>query len=290
MNKLPKLFAISATALFVLGVFASAWLLIELPGLLMRASGDIDLNTAADIRPVHYLLLLLVGTTMVMGLVALMAQMVNYKNRAATVVYVEKAAQNVATTASLEDSDSDTHDVSAMSDELLAQIRQAAAGKEQADTKLEKALRVVCNQLQASQGAVYIAVASGQQRNLELRAGYALMKPDSQLIRYEWGEGLPGQVAKEGRLVNLASVPDGYLKVLSGLGSASPKHLLLVPIMQGEKVAAVIEVASFTPLRKKEEAVVKQSFEIMAKVLEESSLQAAQPTQETDLINEPVKR
>ncbi|EMR03607.1 GAF domain-containing protein [Cesiribacter andamanensis] len=290
MNKLTKLFAVSAAVLYVLGVFVCAWYLLELPDRLMTASVSIDLGAIREIRPVHNGLLLIVGTTLAMGLSSLIGLMLYFRNREVNVVYVEKSEDKQLSTAKLEESDTETHDVSAMSEELLAAIRKAASGMEFADTKLEKALRVVCNQLGASQGAVYVSVVQQNQRSLELRAGYALMKPDSELLRYEWGEGLPGQVAKEGQLVNLASVPEGYLKVLSGLGSASPKHLLLVPIMTGDKVAAVVEIASFTPLQKREEALVKQSFEIMAKVLEESSQQAAKVNEEAALVNEPVKR
>lgn len=294
MNKLAKPLVIGATVLYTLGVFFTAWYLIALPEYLMKASKAIDLDAAAEIRPLHLQILLVACSTLMLGLVALFLQMVTAKKQEENIVYVEREKDTKHTSAKLDEDDTESYNVSAISEELLGSIRQAASSGEHADKKLEKALRAICNQLHASQGAVYISVEQGGIRNLELRAGYALMKPDSKILRYEYGEGLPGQVAKEGQLLNLNKVPDGYIKVLSGLGSATPNHLLLVPIQIQERVAGVVEVASFTPLLRQHEELVKQSFEIMAKVIEESSLQAAapveRPEEEEDLINQPVKR
>ncbi|AHM59835.1 gaf domain protein [Flammeovirgaceae bacterium 311] len=292
MNKIANTFAIGASMLFVLGGFATAWFLIAMPDYLMASSKEIDLAVVAELKPLHVQILILTLSTLMIGLVALIAQAVSFKNRDANVVYVEKVKSSQQHTAKLSEDDTESHDVSAMSEELLTAIREAAAKNDHPDKKLEQALRVVCSQLQASQGAVYVSVQQQHSRLLELRAGYALMKPDSQVIRFEYGEGLPGQVAKEGQSVNLSKVPDGYIKVLSGLGSASPKHLLLVPVRAGESIAGVVEIASFTPLTKSQEELVKQSFEIMGKIIDESSQHAAtvQSLHEEDSpINELIK-
>ena len=295
MNKIAKPIAITATVLYVLGVFFTAWYLIALPEKLIKSSKYIGYEVLPEIKPLHNLILIVACTTLLMGLLALIFQMLASKKQEANVVYVEKM-QETKLTAKLNEDDEESFDVSAMSADLLNEIRKAAASAEPADTKLEKALRAICSNLHASQGAVYISVEQDDLRSLEMRAGYALMKPDSQVIRYEFGEGLPGQVAKEGQSVNLNKVPDGYIKVLSGLGSSSPKHLLLVPIRVQDKVAGVVEVASFTPLLKQHEELVKQSFEIMAKIIEESSQQAAiinsilPEDDEESLINHPVNR
>jgi hypothetical protein len=292
MNKIANTFAIGASVLFVLGGFATAWYLIELPGNLMASSSKIGLDVVTEIKPLHTNILIITISTLITGLLALIAQVVSFNNRDANVVYVEKVKSSQQNTAKLSDDDTESHDVSAMNEELLNAIRAAAAKNEHPDKKLEQAIRVVCNQLQASQGAVYVSVMRQEQRSLELRAGYALMKPDSQVISYEYGEGLPGQVAKEGQSVNLNKVPDGYIKVLSGLGSASPKHLLLVPIRAGETITGVVEVASFSPLTRSQEELVKQSFEIMGKIIDDSSKQTAvtPPDEVEDLLNEPIKR
>ena len=61
---------------------------------------------------------------------------------------------------------------------------------------------------------------------VELKAGYALSIGESTVIKYEFGEGLIGQSAASGNTLYVDDVPEGYIKIVSGLGSASPKYLL----------------------------------------------------------------
>jgi methyl-accepting chemotaxis protein len=42
-------------------------------------------------------------------------------------------------------------------------------------------------------------------------------------------------------------VPEDYIQISSGLGQASPTHLLLVPMMQNDIIVGVMEFASFRP-------------------------------------------
>ena len=64
--------------------------------------------------------------------------------------------------------------------------------------------------------------------------GYALSIGESTVIKYEIGEGLIGQSAASGNTLYVDDVPDGYIKIVSGLGSASPQHLLIVPVKKNK--------------------------------------------------------
>ncbi|RAU92950.1 response regulator [Paenibacillus sp. YN15] len=64
---------------------------------------------------------------------------------------------------------------------------------------------------------------------------------------FVFGEGLVGQCAKEGKLLDL-QVPEHYIRVFSGAGSAQPDHLLLLPVSHRGEVIAVLELASFQPI------------------------------------------
>jgi putative methionine-R-sulfoxide reductase with GAF domain len=86
--------------------------------------------------------------------------------------------------------------------------------------------------------------------------------PESKTIKYEFGEGLAGQVAKEGRKINIDNVPEGYITIISGLGAASPNHLLIYPVMQDDQVAAVVEKASFKPISEEDERLVAEVLKI----------------------------
>jgi signal transduction protein with GAF and PtsI domain len=112
---------------------------------------------------------------------------------------------------------------------------------------------------EASQGAFFIAKEKEGIRFLDFTAGYAYHIPDSETITFEFGEGLSGQVAKSGKLINLKTVPDGYITILSGLGSSTPKSMLIYPIVYNEKVVAVFELASFKNFEEEDEKFILQT-------------------------------
>lgn len=127
---------------------------------------------------------------------------------------------------------------------------------------LEKALSAVCRDLEASQAALFVVKQYEGKRILEIFATYAYHIAESKTFHYEFGEGLAGQVAKEGKLVNINSVPEGYITILSGLGKASPKHLVIAPIHFEDSVVAVLEVASFKQISKADEQYIREVAEM----------------------------
>ncbi|WP_232454527.1 histidine kinase dimerization/phospho-acceptor domain-containing protein, partial [Domibacillus aminovorans] len=75
---------------------------------------------------------------------------------------------------------------------------------------------------------------------------------------FRLGEGIVGQCALENRIISLNQVPEDYIKITSGLGSARPSNVLVLPAeFQGE-VLAVIELASFEPFNDLEEMLLKE--------------------------------
>jgi signal transduction histidine kinase/HAMP domain-containing protein/CheY-like chemotaxis protein len=82
---------------------------------------------------------------------------------------------------------------------------------------------------------------------LRLIAGYGLRAEKTAPIQYRIGQSLIGQVARSKRAVVVAGVPEGYIKISSGLGEAAPANLAIVPILFEDQVLGVIELASFTP-------------------------------------------
>jgi len=137
---------------------------------------------------------------------------------------------------------------------LFAQLKQGSSIKEFA----QSFLWAVAKELEVSQGAFFIAARRDEVRYLRFVAGYAYHLPDSETIEYEFGEGLSGQVAKEGKSINLSTVPDGYISILSGLGKASPNHIIIFPIKHDDEVVAVFELASFTAFGKEEEEFLRE--------------------------------
>jgi putative methionine-R-sulfoxide reductase with GAF domain len=106
----------------------------------------------------------------------------------------------------------------------------------------EKTLRIICEELNASVGALYI----NEDNILSMYASYALYQENNQNKEYKLGEGLVGQVAKNGKMIKLTNVPEDYLPIVSGLGKGSPSVVLLLPIMSvANDIVGVVELAGF---------------------------------------------
>lgn len=95
---------------------------------------------------------------------------------------------------------------------------------------------------------------------VEMKASYALILGESETIRFEYGEGLVGQAALEEKTLIIDDIPEGYVKIVSGLGSATPTHLLVVPVKNGDTLYGVVEIASFTDLGKTDAEMVGAAF------------------------------
>jgi putative methionine-R-sulfoxide reductase with GAF domain len=116
-----------------------------------------------------------------------------------------------------------------------------------------KILSFLAREKEISQGAFFVADIKDGKQVLKLISGYAMSDTESVNMILEFGEGFPGQVAKDCKLVNITNIPEGYLTIESGLGKASPNSLILFPVSYNDKVIAVIELASFREFTRDDE-------------------------------------
>jgi len=107
----------------------------------------------------------------------------------------------------------------------------------------ENAIRFICEYISAQIGAVYIL---DQENILHLNASYAFESRKRIANTFKVGEGIVGQVALERKMIVFTQVPDDYIQVSSGLGEQSPKSIVVVPLINVDKVIAVIEIGSFS--------------------------------------------
>ncbi len=82
------------------------------------------------------------------------------------------------------------------------------------------------------------------------------------------GESLVGQCAHERRTLALTNLPPGYLRIASGLGDAAPTQATAMPLMSGDALLGVLEVASFRPLTPREKALVDELLPVVGMSLE----------------------
>jgi signal transduction histidine kinase/HAMP domain-containing protein/CheY-like chemotaxis protein len=98
---------------------------------------------------------------------------------------------------------------------------------------------------------------------LRLIAGYGLRADKDAPIQYRIGQSLIGQVARTKRSLVVADIPEGYIKISSGLGEAPPANLAILPILFEDQVLGVIELASFTPFTPVETGFLEQLTETL---------------------------
>lgn len=72
------------------------------------------------------------------------------------------------------------------------------------------------------------------------------------------GDGLSGQVAYNRNILKIDDIPDGYVKVYSGLGKSAPRYLLLIPVVKNEETIALIELAAFEDFDTAYERIYKE--------------------------------
>ena len=104
----------------------------------------------------------------------------------------------------------------------------------------------------AQQGLIYVVEADDASPRARLRqlARYADASGAPQSGTLAFGEGLVGQCAAEGRLILVDDVPAESVKIQSGLLSAVPRAVIVLPVLFEKQVKAVLELASlsgFTP-------------------------------------------
>ncbi|MEZ5071388.1 MAG: GAF domain-containing protein [Bacteroidales bacterium] len=106
-------------------------------------------------------------------------------------------------------------------------------------------LSVLADEMQICQGTFFVTGKDKDGLYLRYLCGYAYHREDAGTLRFRFGEGLPGQVAEDGKAMEYRQVPPGYMNVISGLGQSSPTSLVIHPLKHKQQVVGVMELASF---------------------------------------------
>ena len=113
------------------------------------------------------------------------------------------------------------------------------------DELSDKVIEKLVSYLKANQGGIFILNEQDGERYLELKACRAYERKKFLEKKVEIGEGLLGQAILEKEMIMMKEIPDGYLKITSGLGIASPDNLVIMPLKSNDDIIGVIELASF---------------------------------------------
>src|ERR1035438_2681665 len=128
----------------------------------------------------------------------------------------------------------------------LAQIAGMMQGHRDLAVVAELIMDELAPLVGAQHGTFFLAEPVDGDTQLRLIAGYGLRADKTEPVQYRRGQSLIGQVARSKRSIIVANLPEGYVKISSGLGEAPPANLAVLPILFEDQVLGVIELASFS--------------------------------------------
>jgi PAS domain S-box-containing protein len=142
--------------------------------------------------------------------------------------------------------------------------------------------------INANQGAMFVIDDEVEaDKHLKMTACYAYDRRKFADKRVELGDGIIGAAILEQETIFVTDVPKSYVHITSGLGEATPKCLLVVPLKFNDYVHGVIEIGAFHNIDKYIVEFVEKVAESVgstisnvkintrtAKLLKESRLQA----------------
>ncbi len=104
----------------------------------------------------------------------------------------------------------------------------------------------------ANQAGLFLLEDEGSEPYLELKACFAYDRKKFLEKRISLGEGLLGQAYLEKEYIYMTDIPASYVSITSGLGQATPRNLLILPLKANETIEGILELASFDLLEQHE--------------------------------------
>lgn len=125
----------------------------------------------------------------------------------------------------------------------------------------------VAKYLKANQVFLYFVSDKDDQTVLELFGCYAYDRKRYLEKIIQPGQGLVGQAYLEKSTNHLIKIPQNYVQITSGLGEATPRSLLIVPLKFNDEVEGVLEIASFSAFEQYEIDFLERVGEIIASAI-----------------------
>lgn len=147
------------------------------------------------------------------------------------------------------------------------------ANSDNMETLADKFLLKLTQYVNANQGGIFILNNhNSDDKHLYQIATIAYDRKKHQKKRLELDEGLIGACFLEKDKIYITKLPQDYMEIRSGLGTANPDNLLLVPLKYEEIVYGVIELAAFNKFEKHEIDFVEKVSESLAVSISTSHL------------------
>lgn len=267
-SKNYKIFAWIATALFLLISVKLFYDFYMLDSQIVEALNVVEINKKRTLNSIVLVPFTSFGLAFFMAILAiLLINIAGTARFAEGIVLGEIKDEAISSTKEkLKESQTQKYASSTISMTEVHKILAEYTGRE----RFERILSLICKNLEAAQGAIFWAKKENGHKYFVFQAGYAYYMTQTQKLEYEEGEGLIGQVGKDGISLLLKEVPEGYIKVISGLGESSPRNLLIMPITDknAKEIVGVIELASFTPFTELQKSLIQQVLSMLVEQTE----------------------
>ncbi len=264
MNLDQRKLSILLVLVYIVFIALTAFILFTLQDDLIYEAQVLVVSEIDNAHPVFIKLYLAVGATFLVGLGVLYYL---FNNKGMEIIYVEKKEEDTSddlSNSQEEDSQNKKLDLSSIQDTVTAKAKSE-------EKLLNESLMEICKGLEAGVGAFYMLKKDKSKSVLQMNATYAMSLAESQRPTYELGEGLVGQVGQEKQALIIDDIPEGYIKIVSGLGSSSPRYILISPVLYGDKVWGVVEIATFTKFTQEHVSAVEKAFQVVTKKLFEKT-------------------
>ena len=131
----------------------------------------------------------------------------------------------------------------------------------------DKCISFLTKYLNAQQGSLFVLESNDEGEFLNLASCYAFDKKKWIEKRVDIGSGLIGQAFLEGEITRLRDVPNGYTQITSGLGDATPRYLVIVPLKYDVQTVAIVELASFSDFEEHQTQFLRKAGEFLASAI-----------------------
>lgn len=146
----------------------------------------------------------------------------------------------------------------------------------------EAVLSYLVKYLDIQQGGLFVLEDSKANPLLVLKAAYAFGRSKYPEKSFKYGEGLVGEVWREGTLKILTDIPENYVDITSGLGKSKPKYIILAPLFTTQEFVGVLELAGFQALDSYQVDFIKRVAESISATIARLKTDAETQTLLTD--------
>ena len=131
----------------------------------------------------------------------------------------------------------------------IARLNEIMVGEMDLANLVSNVMGFVAEYSRSQVGAFYVMDSSA--RALDLHGSYALA-PGSRMLNVKTGEGLVGQVARNGKRALVNDIPPGEWTISFAAGGIRPRTMIAFPVFFEKKVKGVIELGSLEPYTPRE--------------------------------------